>query len=96
MIIPILLRQAGDEVPDKLKKIAYYDFSKFLITGFQADRSVETGRAMHDIANHIYSLYVDLKKLGSGLKCNSFELPSIDEVAKSWAHRRQGKPTFPR
>ena len=49
MIIPILLRQAGDEVPDKLKKIAYYDFSKFLITGFQADRSVETGRAMHDI-----------------------------------------------
>lgn len=84
MIIPIILRGLPD-IPAKIKKIHYYDFSQFRLASPKITKNDKD--VIEKIAKKIYDHYNNLKTVHSNIiddECNEFILPTEDDALKEW------------
>jgi hypothetical protein len=97
-IIPIIFR-GSEKIPDHLKENGrlYYDFSKYTLVDPGIGDSKEYAAKIDEIAKKIYEISQVLKTPSQDpcISCESFNLPSEDEI-KDWLNSvEKVSPEFP-
>ena len=88
LIIPIILRGRGHELPARIREHRHYaDFSRFTTASPDIRRNDEYARRLDDIAQYIHDMYQRFAAAGTDLcrDCASFRLPAAEAV-RPWRH----------